>query len=90
MTDRRTILLVTTFLGLIVLGGLASVVALTLAGQGVPEVVGLVTTAALGSLASLLVSTRVDPAQLPAAESSVADATKSPAAAKPTRRKPTS
>lgn len=78
MTDSRVIFLVTMFLGLIVLGGMGAVVALTLSDREIPEMIGLVTTGALGSLASLLVSTRVDPAQLPTAKPSVADSPPSP------------
>jgi hypothetical protein len=73
MTDRRTIFLVTLFLGLVVLGGLGAVVTLVLFDKVVPELIGNVTTAALGALSALLVSTRVDPAQIPAERPSAAD-----------------
>lgn len=78
MTDRRVVFAVTIFLGLIVLGGLASIVALTMAGKPVPEMIALTTTTALGSLGTLLASTHVDPGQLPAARPSVEDAPTTP------------
>ena len=73
MTDKRTIFLVTIFLGLVILGGMASVVALTLFDKAIPDIVGNVTTTALGALSALLVSTKVDPGQLSSAEPSVVD-----------------
>ena len=83
MTDKRTIYLVTTFLGLVVLGGMASVLALTLFDKVVPDILGNVTTTALGALAALLVSTKVDPGQLSSAEPSVTDRPKSGATRAP-------
>lgn len=73
MTDRRTVLLVAGALALIVLVGMGSVVFLTAVGRQVPEVLASVTTTALGGLGTFLVSTRVNPAQLPAERPSVAD-----------------
>lgn len=73
MTDRRTIFVVTLALALVVLVGLVSMVALALAHVETPDAVASVTTTALGALGALLVSTRVDPAQIPAAEPSAAE-----------------
>lgn len=73
MTDRRTVFLVTLALALVVLGGLGGVVFLTAVGRPLPDVLSNITTTALGALGALLVSTRVDPGQLPAQRPSVAD-----------------
>jgi len=73
MTDRRTVFVVTIALAMLCIGGLGSVVALTLFNKAIPDLVSNVVTTALGALAALLASTRSDPGQLPAADPSVAD-----------------
>lgn len=52
---------------------MASILTLTLFDKAIPDILGNVTTTALGALSALLVSTKVDPGQLASAEPSVED-----------------
>ena len=83
MTDKKTIYMVTAFLGVVILGGMAAIVTLTLFDKAIPDIIGNVTTTALGALGALLVSTKVDPGQLSSAEPSVTDPPKAGAARAP-------